>query len=104
MKTPEVALDVIPVPGVKVTAVGVTADVYALVPRGQSETVETVARLDHEPLIAPIAAGEKLGSLTVTDGSGAVVANAPLVALAAVPQGGLWTRMVDGVALWLREK
>ena len=28
----------------------------------------------------------------------------PLVALAAVPQGGLWTRMVDTVALWFRKK
>jgi len=85
-------------------AVGVSADVYALVPRGQAGSVETAARLDHEPLIAPLAAGEKLGSLTVTDGAGTVLASAPLVALAAVPQGGLWTRMVDGVALWLRKK
>ena len=85
-------------------AVGVSADVYALVPRGQAGAVETAARLDHEPLIAPLAAGEKLGSLTVTDGTGTVLASAPLVALAAVPQGGLWTRMVDGVALWLRKK
>jgi serine-type D-Ala-D-Ala carboxypeptidase (penicillin-binding protein 5/6) len=85
-------------------AVGVSTDVYALVPRGQSGAVETTARLDHEPLIAPLAAGEKLGSLNVTDGSGTVLASAPLVALAAVPQGGLWTRMVDGIALWLRKK
>ncbi|HUO18595.1 MAG TPA: D-alanyl-D-alanine carboxypeptidase family protein [Steroidobacteraceae bacterium] len=85
-------------------AVGVPADVYALVPRGQGGSVETVARLDHEPLIAPLAAGEKLGSLTVTDGRGTVLASAPLVALAAVPQGGLWTRMTDGIALWLRKK
>jgi D-alanyl-D-alanine carboxypeptidase (penicillin-binding protein 5/6) len=85
-------------------AVGVSADVYALVPRGQAGAVETAARLDHEPLIAPLAAGEKLGSLTVSDGAGTVLASAPLVALAAVPQGGMWTRMVDGVALWLRKK
>jgi D-alanyl-D-alanine carboxypeptidase (penicillin-binding protein 5/6) len=85
-------------------AVGVSADVYALVPRGQAGSVETAARLDHEPLIAPLAAGEELGSLTVTDGAGTVLASAPLVALAAVPQGGLWTRMVDGIALWLRKK
>jgi D-alanyl-D-alanine carboxypeptidase (penicillin-binding protein 5/6) len=85
-------------------AVGVSADVYALVPRGQAAAVETAARLDHEPLIAPLAAGEKLGSFTVTDGAGTVLASAPLVALAAVPQGGLWTRMVDGIALWMRKK
>jgi serine-type D-Ala-D-Ala carboxypeptidase (penicillin-binding protein 5/6) len=82
----------------------VPADVYALVPRGQGTSLTTTARLDHEPLIAPLAAGERLGELTVTDGAGEVVARAPLVSLAAVPQGGLWTRMVDTIALWFRKK
>ena len=85
-------------------AVGVTADVYALVPRGQGGSLTTSARLDHEPLIAPLAAGERLGELTLTDGTGEVLARAPLVSLAAVPQGGLWTRMVDTVELWFRKK
>ncbi|HYL01060.1 MAG TPA: D-alanyl-D-alanine carboxypeptidase family protein [Steroidobacteraceae bacterium] len=85
-------------------AVGVPADVYALVPRGQGGSLVSSARLDHEPLIAPLAAGERLGELTLTDGTGEVLARAPLVSLAAVPQGGLWTRMVDTVVLWFRRK
>jgi D-alanyl-D-alanine carboxypeptidase (penicillin-binding protein 5/6) len=85
-------------------AVGVTADVYALVPRGQGSSLTTSARLDHEPLIAPLAAGERVGELTLADGTGEVLARAPLVSLAAVPQGGLWTRMVDTVELWFRTK
>jgi D-alanyl-D-alanine carboxypeptidase (penicillin-binding protein 5/6) len=85
-------------------AVGVPEDVYALVARGQGASLTTTARLAHEPLIAPLGAGERVGELTVTDGSGEVVAHAPLVTLAAVPQGGLWTRMVDGIALWFRKK
>jgi D-alanyl-D-alanine carboxypeptidase (penicillin-binding protein 5/6) len=85
-------------------AVGVPNDVYALIARGQSGSLTTTATLSHEPLIAPLAAGERLGTLTVTDGTGQAVAQAPLVALAAVPQGSLWTRMVDGVALWFRKK
>jgi serine-type D-Ala-D-Ala carboxypeptidase (penicillin-binding protein 5/6) len=83
-------------------AVGVADDVYALVPRGQSAALHTEARLAHEPLIAPIGPGEKVGELTVSDAAGEVVARAPLVMLAAVPQGGLWTRMVDGITLWFR--
>ena len=83
-------------------AVGVAADVYALVPRGQSAALHTEARLAREPLIAPFAAGEKVGELTVSSASGQVVARAPLVMLAAVPQGGLWTRAVDTVTLWFR--
>ena len=85
-------------------AVGVTGDVYALVPRGQGASLTTTARLDHEPLIAPLAPGERLGELTVTGGTGEVLARAPLVSLAAVPQGGLWTRMVDTIVLWFRKK
>lgn len=85
-------------------AVGVPEDVYALVARGQGASLTTAARLTHEPLVAPLAAGERVGELTLTDGSGAVLAQAPLVTLAAVPQGGLWTRMVDSIALWFRKK
>ena len=85
-------------------AVGVPADVYALVPRGQASSLTTTARLDHEPLIAPLAPGERLGELTVTDGTGEVLERAPLVSLAAVPSGGLWTRLVDTIALWFRKK
>jgi serine-type D-Ala-D-Ala carboxypeptidase (penicillin-binding protein 5/6) len=83
-------------------AVGVADDVYVFVPRGQSAALHTEARLAHEPLIAPFSAGEKVGELTVSDAAGEVVARAPLVMLAAVPQGGLWTRMVDGITLWFR--
>ena len=39
------------------------------------------ARLSHEPLLAPLAAGQHVGELTVADGSGQVIARVPLVAL-----------------------
>jgi serine-type D-Ala-D-Ala carboxypeptidase (penicillin-binding protein 5/6) len=82
-------------------AVGVPYDVYATVARGQAAELSTQAALAHEPLVAPLAAGQQLGELTVTDGT-AVIARVPLVALEAVPAGSLWTRAVDGVALWLK--
>lgn len=85
-------------------AVGVPEDVYALVARGQGGALTTAATLAHEPLIAPLAAGERVGELTVSDGTGAVLTRAPLVSLAAVPQGGLWTRLVDSIALWFTRK
>jgi D-alanyl-D-alanine carboxypeptidase (penicillin-binding protein 5/6) len=85
-------------------AVGVSADVYALVPRGQSASITTTAHLDREPLVSPLAAGERLGELTVADGTGAVLVRAPLVSLVAVPPGSLWTRLVDSIALWFHKK
>jgi serine-type D-Ala-D-Ala carboxypeptidase (penicillin-binding protein 5/6) len=81
-------------------AVGVPSDIVVTVGRGQAASLTTTAKLTKEPLIAPLTAGQAVGELTVTDGTGEVVARAPLVPLSAVPEGGLWTRAVDGVRLW----
>ncbi|MBV9345701.1 MAG: D-alanyl-D-alanine carboxypeptidase [Gammaproteobacteria bacterium] len=78
----------------------VPADVYATVGRGQGGTLKTATHLTSEPLVAPLAAARPVGELTVLDASGTSVARAPLVPEAAVPSGGIWTRMVDGIALW----
>ena len=80
-------------------AIGVPHDVYATVARGQAGAVQTRALLSRDPLIAPLTAGQNVGELTVADGSGAVIERVPLVALSAVPQGGLWTRAWDSVSL-----
>ena len=81
-------------------SVGVPYDVYATLGRGQGAALRTSARLSGEPLIAPLASGQPVGELTVADATGEVIARAPLTALAPVPEGGLWTRAVDSVALW----
>jgi len=83
-------------------AIGVAHDVYATVARGRAATLQTRAVLSHEPLVAPLTAGQQLGELTVVDASGEVIERVPLVALAAVPQGGLWARAWDSVALMFR--
>jgi serine-type D-Ala-D-Ala carboxypeptidase (penicillin-binding protein 5/6) len=77
-------------------------DIYVTVPRGQVANLKTNLHVLMQPLIAPIARNEPLGDLTVTDPSGQVIAHTPLVALKAVPEGGLWTRMSDDVALWFQ--
>jgi D-alanyl-D-alanine carboxypeptidase (penicillin-binding protein 5/6) len=74
-------------------------DVYVTVGRGSAAQLKTTATVK-EPLIAPIKAGQALGELTVSDGKD-VIARVPLVAQAAVPEGGWWTRMVDGISLWM---
>ena len=79
--------------------IGVAHDVYATVARGQAATLQTRAVLSHEPLVAPLTAGQQLGELIVADAGGELVERVPLVALAAVPKGGLWARAWDSVAL-----
>ena len=81
-------------------AVGIPNDIIVTVGRGQAASLTTTAKLTTEPLIAPLLAGKPVGELTVTDGTGEVIARAPLVPLAAVAEGGLWTRMVDDISLW----
>jgi D-alanyl-D-alanine carboxypeptidase (penicillin-binding protein 5/6) len=75
-------------------------DVYVTVGRGAAGQVKTTATVK-DPLVAPIKAGQALGELTVTDGKD-VVAKVPLVAREAVPEGGWWTSLVDGIALWMK--
>jgi D-alanyl-D-alanine carboxypeptidase (penicillin-binding protein 5/6) len=73
-------------------------DIFVTTSRGSAAQLKTTATVK-EPLIAPIKAGQVLGELTVSDGK-EVIARVPLVAQAAVPEGGWWTRMVDGISLW----
>ncbi|MDB6043285.1 MAG: hypothetical protein JWM63_1836 [Gammaproteobacteria bacterium] len=81
-------------------ALGIPNDIIVTVGRGQAASLTTTAKLTQEPLIAPLLAGKPVGELIVTDGTGEVIARAPLVPLATVAEGGLWTRMVDDVSLW----
>jgi serine-type D-Ala-D-Ala carboxypeptidase (penicillin-binding protein 5/6) len=80
--------------------VGVPNAVVITVGRGQAASLTTTAKLTKEPLIAPLAAGQAVGELTVTDSNGQVVARAPLVALTALPQTGVFGRAADTVRLW----
>jgi D-alanyl-D-alanine carboxypeptidase (penicillin-binding protein 5/6) len=75
-------------------------DVWVTVGRGSGTQLKTTATVK-EPVIAPIKAGQTLGELTVSDGKD-IVARIPLVAKDAVPEGGWWTRTVDGISLWMR--
>ena len=81
-------------------SVGVPYDLWATVGRGQGAGLKTSAHLTGEPLIAPLAAGQPVGELAVTDAAGDVIERAPLVPVAAVTAGGAWTRAVDSVELW----
>jgi D-alanyl-D-alanine carboxypeptidase (penicillin-binding protein 5/6) len=75
-------------------------DVFVTTSRGSAAQLKSTATVK-EPVMAPIKAGQVLGELTVSDGKD-VVARVPLVAKEAVPEGGWWTRMVDGISLWMR--
>ncbi|HNR22681.1 MAG TPA: D-alanyl-D-alanine carboxypeptidase family protein [Steroidobacteraceae bacterium] len=78
-------------------AIGPRADVYVTVGRGDAAQVTTAATAN-EPLLAPADPATAAGELVVSVGND-VVSRVPLYPLKAVPEGGWWTRMIDGLLL-----
>jgi D-alanyl-D-alanine carboxypeptidase (penicillin-binding protein 5/6) len=81
-------------------ALGVTQAITVSVPHGGKDRIEVKADVK-EPVFAPVAAGQPLGTVTVSL-DGKVLRREPLVALAALPEGGLWRRVSDEVQLWIK--
>jgi D-alanyl-D-alanine carboxypeptidase (penicillin-binding protein 5/6) len=80
---------------------GSDAAVVIAVPRGEADKLQT--RVERtEPLVAPLAKGQRVGTLKVTTAAGAAVAEVPLVVLEAVEQAGLFGRAWDSIRLWIK--
>jgi serine-type D-Ala-D-Ala carboxypeptidase (penicillin-binding protein 5/6) len=75
-------------------------DIVLTVGRGQIVNLKSAAHVFKEPLVAPLAANQPIGELTITDLSGEVVSRVPLMPGKTVPEAGLWTRATDSVRLW----
>jgi len=74
--------------------------IVVAVPSGTAGKVKTdVSRAD--PLVAPFAKGQKVGSLRITAGDQPAV-EVPLVALQEVPQAGVLGRAWDSMRLWIK--
>ncbi len=80
--------------------IGLARDLYVTIPRRQYARLK--ARSELKPHIeAPLAKGAVLGAVIVSL-DGKEVARAPMIALAPMPEGGLWRRAVDAVKLWMQ--
>jgi serine-type D-Ala-D-Ala carboxypeptidase (penicillin-binding protein 5/6) len=82
-------------------ALGVTDAITVSVPHGGKDRLEVKTDVK-EPVFAPVTAGQQLGTLTVSL-DGKVLRRAPLVALAAMPEGGLWRRVSVEIQLWVKD-
>ena len=79
---------------------GQTQPIVLAVPAGSSSRIKTqVARPD--PLVAPIAKGQKVGTLKILAGE-QVLREVPLVALAPVAEAGIFGRAWDALRLWIK--
>jgi serine-type D-Ala-D-Ala carboxypeptidase (penicillin-binding protein 5/6) len=79
---------------------GTQMQVVVSVPRGEGAQLKTqLVRTD--PLIAPLAKGQQVGTLKVLSGS-QVVREVPVTVLEAVEQAGMFGRAWDTLRLWMR--
>ena len=88
--------------GEKATAeLGAANAVVVTVPKGEGDKLKTViSRTD--PLVAPLAQGQRVGTIDVSTAAGTKVASVPLVVLKAVPQAGILGRAWDAIRLWVK--
>ena len=85
----------------KQVGLGSADDLYVAVPKGEGEHLKTtITRTD--PLVAPLAKGQRVGSLQVTTASGTAIATIALTVLDDVPQAGLLGRAWDAIRLWIK--
>ena len=74
---------------------------FVTVPKGQGAAMKTVIQRT-DPLVAPLVAGQNVGSLQVATATGVTIANVPLVVQDAVPLAGLLGRAWDALRLWVK--
>ena len=80
---------------------GSEAAVVIAVPRGEADKLKTTVERT-EPLVAPLAKGQRVGTIKVTTAAGAPVAEVPLVVLEAIEQAGIFGRAWDAIRLWIK--
>ncbi len=80
---------------------GAAGGVFVSVPKGEGDKLKTTLERT-DPLVAPLTAGQAVGSITVTTAGGTPVAKLPLTVLEPVPLAGLLGRAWDAIRLWIR--
>ena len=82
-------------------ALGAAGGLVVSVPKGEGGKLQTsVERTD--PLVAPLAKGQKVGLLKVTGANGVAIASVPLQVLDAVEAAGWFGRAWDSIRLWIK--
>jgi D-alanyl-D-alanine carboxypeptidase (penicillin-binding protein 5/6) len=78
---------------------GLGRTLYVTIPRGQYQQLDASMTIQSQ-ILAPVSQGQPLGSVQIRLGEGLVVER-PLLALADVPEGSFWQRIVDEALLYL---
>ena len=80
---------------------GAESATFLTIPKGDGGKLQTkIERTD--PLVAPLAKGQRVGTIKVTTASGATAGELPLVVLEPVEQAGILGRAWDSLRLWIK--
>ena len=80
---------------------GAAGAVFVSVPKGEGGKLQT--KVEHtDPLVAPLAKGQRVGTIKVATASGAPVIDMPLVVMQPVELAGLFGRAWDAIRLWIK--
>jgi D-alanyl-D-alanine carboxypeptidase (penicillin-binding protein 5/6) len=74
---------------------------YFTVPKGEGAQLKAIVERT-DPLVAPLAQGQRVGTIKVTTGAGATLATVPLVVQEPVPLAGILGRAWDSIRLWIQ--
>jgi serine-type D-Ala-D-Ala carboxypeptidase (penicillin-binding protein 5/6) len=80
---------------------GTAGGLFVSLAKGEGGKLQTkVERTD--PLVAPLAKGQRVGTIKVATASGAPVVEVPLVVLDTVDEAGIFGRAWDAIRLWIK--
>ncbi len=80
---------------------GTPGALFTTVPKGEGEKIKTtIERTD--PLVAPLTAGQRVGTIKISTAAGTPIASVPLVVLEPVPLAGVFGRAWDAIRLWIK--
>jgi len=84
-----------------VAKLGAAGAVFVSVPKGEAGKLQTkIERSD--PLVAPLAKGQRVGRILVSTAASSPVAEVPLVVMEPVEQSGIFGRAWDAIRLWVK--
>jgi D-alanyl-D-alanine carboxypeptidase (penicillin-binding protein 5/6) len=82
-------------------ALGAPGALFVSVPKGEGDKLKTqIERTD--PLLAPLAQGQRVGQIKVSTAGGTTVATVPLVVMQPVELAGIVSRTWDALRLWIK--
>jgi D-alanyl-D-alanine carboxypeptidase (penicillin-binding protein 5/6) len=85
----------------KEAKLGAQGALFVTVPKGEGDKIRTTLERT-DPLVAPLTAGQRVGSIKIATAAGSAITSVPLVVQEAVPLAGFFGRAWDAVRLWIK--